>query len=128
MAQEWDLRLWPSSLGCRWMHLFGLMPQSHFTWADRDLRMVLQCAHCDTGRPFLLICCNGRSGEVALVSSTFSQNRNSAPGGLSGGRRRQQALIIYIPECWQLLTRCPRTQASQAYFSPSISILIPRMG
>lgn len=84
--------LWPSNLGCRWMHLFGLMPQSHFTWADRDLRIVLQCAHCDTGRPFLLMCCSGRS------------------------------------ECWQLLTRCPRTQASQAYFSPSISILIRRVG
>lgn len=55
------------------MHLFGLMPQSHFTWADRDLRMVLQCAHCDTGRPFLLMCWSGRSGEVALVSSTLSK-------------------------------------------------------
>ena len=61
--KRWDLRLWPSNLGCRWMHLFGLMPQSHFTWADRDLRMVLQCAHCDTGRPFLLMCCSGRSGR-----------------------------------------------------------------
>jgi hypothetical protein len=25
-------------------------------------------------------------------------------------------------ECWQLLTRCPRTQASQAHFSPLMSM------
>ena len=28
-----------------------------------------------------------------------------------------------LPECWQLLTRWPRTHASQAYFSPSIIIV-----
>jgi hypothetical protein len=62
-------------------------PQSQRTCADRDFRRVRQCVHWETGRPFLLMCCNGLS------------------------------------ECWQLLTRWPLTQASQAYFSPLINIL-----
>lgn len=33
-----------------------------------------------------------------------------------------------LSECWQLLTRCPRTQASQAYFSPLINILAREVG
>lgn len=61
MEAPGDLRLWPFTLGCKWMHLLGLIPQSHFTCADRDLRMARQCAHCETGRPFLLICWRGRS-------------------------------------------------------------------
>lgn len=38
-------------------------PQSHFICADRDLRIERQCAHWETGRPFLLMCWSGRSVE-----------------------------------------------------------------
>lgn len=50
----------------------------------------------------------------------------STTGGLGwdlrgeGGRGRQN----HSPWCWQLLTRCPLTQASQAHFSPSMSMAI----
>lgn len=73
------------------MHLFGLMPQSHFMWADRDLRMVLQCAHCDTGRPFLLMCWSGRSGEVAFgqlhILQTESPRPADCPAAEDGSKR-----------------------------------------
>lgn len=50
------LPLWPSTGACRCEHLCVFSPQSHLTWEARDLRMVRQCWHCDTGRPFLLMC------------------------------------------------------------------------
>lgn len=34
---------------------------THLTCAERCFRRPRQCVHCDTGRPFLLMCCKGRS-------------------------------------------------------------------
>ena len=48
-------------------------------------------------------------------------NPVARPG--AGLRKTEAMLIVHIPECWQLLTRWPRTQASQANFSPSTIIL-----
>lgn len=33
-----------------------------------------------------------------------------------------------LSACWQLLTRWPRTHASQAYFSPLINMSMSRLG
>lgn len=51
----------PSTGGCKCTHLLVLCPQSHLTWADFERRIDRQCWHCDTGRPFLLMCCSCRS-------------------------------------------------------------------
>ena len=37
---------------------------------------------------------------------------------------RRDKCASHLPACWQLLTRWPRTQASQAYFSPSINMVV----
>lgn len=56
------------------MHLLVFSPQSHFIWADRDLRIERQCAHWETGRPFLLMCWSGRSvAQEELRVSTIDQ-------------------------------------------------------
>jgi hypothetical protein len=46
-------------------------------------------------------------------------------GRQAGGRLQRVAGIKlrHSPWCWQLLTRWPRTQASQAHFSPSMSMM-----
>lgn len=55
--------------------------------------------------------------------------RQVRPGSDEGTPRQARAAPKkqrrgrHLPECWQLLTRWPRTQASHAYFSPSIIIL-----
>lgn len=41
--------------------LCGLAPHSHCTCEARALRRPLQCGHCETGRPFLLMCVSCRS-------------------------------------------------------------------
>lgn len=58
-------------------------------------------------------------GGCALGGS----GRGGGIGRCRGAGDRLRALKD-LPECWQLLTRCPRTHASQAYFSPSIIIAI----
>lgn len=73
--------MWPSTVGCKWAHLLVFSPQSHLTCEDRDFRMARQCWHCDTGRPFLLICCSGRS---AIGSDTVSSS--SVQSGRRGGK------------------------------------------
>lgn len=44
--------------------LCGFSPHSHLTWEARALRRPLQWGHCETGRPFLLICVRGRSYAI----------------------------------------------------------------
>lgn len=33
-------------------------------WTERDFRVCRQWSHCDTGRPFRLMCWRGRSGLI----------------------------------------------------------------
>jgi len=47
----------------------------------------------------------------------------SAKGGTEWGRSCARHENSNSPWCWQLLTRWPRTHASQAYFSPSIIMM-----
>jgi hypothetical protein len=50
------LPVWPSTVGWRCAHLLVFSPQSHLTCDARDFRIARQCEHCETGRPFLLMC------------------------------------------------------------------------
>ena len=56
LVHRGDSPLWPSTVVLRCTHLCVFSPQSHLMWLARDLRMARQCWHCDTGRPFLLMC------------------------------------------------------------------------
>lgn len=82
---------------------FSLLPHSHLTCVDRDFRRPRQCAHCETGRPFFLICSRGLSASYQ-------------PRTIHSGRKAEAESDV--PLCWQLFARSPRTQALHAHFSP----------
>lgn len=69
---------------------------------------------------FVEASCKGRPGRFVC---TLSDGRHRPCSG-SGGT--QCCECCDLPVCWQLLTRWPRTQASQANFSPSI-IMVTRI-
>ena len=86
-------------------------PQSHLTWAERDLRMVRQWLHCETGRPFFAMGSSLRSGTSARfrkkkhIVAAVSQmekgvDRSGRNGVLGGGFVWGWVGGLWVGWCW----------------------------